>query len=266
MLEDRTKAEQVAKEAADNNANQVQPLANYVDVLYRVDKKPQAIEHFARLKPLSSQLDLDLPICKRLEPLAKELGLSNDWRVPLAVPADAGQRPNLDSLGPFRWQPSPAPSWSLPDLNGAPVTMDQYRGKPVLMIFFLGSGCPHCIEQLNAFAPVTKEFLDAGISIVALSTDDVPGLKETFAQSKQDGMFPFPIISDHDLATFKGYRAFDDFENVPLHGAFLVDGAGLVRWQDISHQPYKEVRFLLTEAKRLLALPVGAKQVAAAPQ
>ena len=66
----------------------------------------------------------------------------------------------------------------------------------------------------------------------------------------------FPLVSDHDLKVFKAYRAFDDFENVPLHGTFLIDGNGLVRWQDISFEPFNEVKFLLTESKRLLALPV----------
>ena len=48
---------------------------------------------------------------------------------------------------------------------------------------------------------------------------------------------------------------FDDFENQPLHGTFLIDRDGLVRWQDISYEPFSEVDFLLKEAKRLLRLP-----------
>ena len=43
-----------------------------------------------------------------------------------------------------------------------------------------------------------------------------------------------------------------------VHGTFLVDGDGLVRWQDISYEPFTEPRFLLGEAKRLLKLPSGA--------
>ena len=54
------------------------------------------------------------------------------------------------------------------------------------------------------------------------------------------------------MSVFKSYRAFDDFENVPLHGVFLVDGQGLVRWQDISFEPFTDAKFLLGEAKRLL--------------
>ena len=52
---------------------------------------------------------------------------------------------------------------------------------------------------------------------------------------------------------FKQYRAYDDFEKQPLHGTFLIDRVGLVRWQDISYEPFEEVEFLLNESKRLLA-------------
>ena len=33
---------------------------------------------------------------------------------------------------------------------------------------------------------------------------------------------------------------------------FFIDGAGLVRWQDISYEPFQDTKFLLGEAKRLL--------------
>ena len=59
------------------------------------------------------------------------------------------------------------------------------------------------------------------------------------------------LVADETLATFKAYRAFDDFENMPLHGTFLIDGNGFVRWQDISYQPFTDAKWLLAEAKRL---------------
>ncbi len=42
---------------------------------------------------------------------------------------------------------------------------------------------------------------------------------------------------------------------MPLHGTFLIDGNGRVRWQDVSYEPFTDVHFLLAESKRLLALP-----------
>jgi hypothetical protein len=51
---------------------------------------------------------------------------------------------------------------------------------------------------------------------------------------------------------FKEYRCFDDFENQPLHGTFIIDAKGMVRWQDISYEPFMNHEFLLKESTRLL--------------
>ena len=110
---------------------------------------------------------------------------------------------------------------------------------------------------MNEFAPRVKDFVSAGISVVAVSTDSVDGLRQTLAKSATANGFPFPVVSDESLATFKAYRAYDDFEEMPLHGAFLIDGNGMVRWQDISFEPFKDVDFLLAESERLLKLPVN---------
>jgi len=54
------------------------------------------------------------------------------------------------------------------------------------------------------------------------------------------------------LEVFKAYRVYDGFEQTPLHGTFLVDAEGNVRWQDISHDPFTDVDFLIEESRRLL--------------
>jgi peroxiredoxin len=180
----------------------------------------------------------------------------------LSFPADSGVRPELASLGPFRWQPTAAPSWSLPDGGGKPVALADFHGQPVLVVFYLGSGCRHCIEQLNVFSPIAREFADAGIKIVAVSTDSPDGLFRTFVQASASEGFPFPILADPSLEAFKAYGAFDDFERMPLHGTFLVDGAGRVRWQDIGYQPFRDAKWLLGESKRLLSIPAETPRTA----
>jgi peroxiredoxin len=67
--------------------------------------------------------------------------------------------------------------------------------------------------------------------------------------------FPFTLVSNSDLRAFRAYRCFDDFEGRPLHGTFLIDKDGLIRWQEIGADPFKDAEFLLQEAKRLIALP-----------
>jgi peroxiredoxin len=261
---DAAKAEKLAREAVAEGENQVFRLANYVDILHRAGKLDAAKEPFQQLRALSAEIDLDVPVMRRIAPVAKALGLPDDWRVPRVVPPDAGKRPNLDDLGPIHWQPSPAPDWTLPDGRGKQVSLRDYRGRPVVVIFFLGNGCAHCIEQLNIFEPFLPQFTSAGISVVAVSTDSADGLRTTFEKSKLP--MDFTLVSDQELKVFKAYRAFDDFENFPLHGTFLIDGDGLVRWQDISFEPFTEPRFLLTEARRLLSLPRPAAAVQGSPR
>jgi alkyl hydroperoxide reductase subunit AhpC len=61
-------------------------------------------------------------------------------------------------------------------------------------------------------------------------------------------------LGDPGLDVFKDYLAQDDFERMPLHGTFLIDGEGKIRWQDIGPEPFMETKFLLKEALRLLNL------------
>ena len=56
----------------------------------------------------------------------------------------------------MRWRPWPAADWALPDADGKTVRLADYRGKPVIVIFYLGIGCIHCVEQLTAFTPVFR--------------------------------------------------------------------------------------------------------------
>ena len=204
-----------------------------------------------------------MPLFARLAPLARELALPEDWRIPLGFPAHSRPRPECAALGPFRWRPWPAAAWSLCDRDGSPHSLEDYRGRSVLVVFYLGGGCRSCMEQLNVFAPMTKQFSDAGIALVAVSTETPAELSKTFAKAKGADGFPFPIVADPEFAAFKAYGAFDDFERFPLHGAFLIDAAGLVRWQDISYEPFRDAAWLLGEARRLLSLPQSRKQTAA---
>ena len=249
--------------------NQVVPRAQQVDILFGVGKTEQALDSFDELRKLAAYIDLDLPVMKRVEVQLKRVKASGearlatvdiaDWRPQAVVAKDIGERPSHDSLGPFRWSPQSAQEWSLTDGDGKKVSLADYRGKPLLVIFYLGRGCVHCMEQLQAFSPVHAKYAAAGIPIVAIGTDSEAGLRETYAQTN-DGVkdpFPFPLLSDESLDTFRAYRTYDDFEKMALHGTFLLDGLGRIRWQDISYTPFMNADWLLEECQRLLALDDG---------
>jgi peroxiredoxin len=244
----------LSKEAVDAAPGQTLPLAARIEILQQCGDAAAAREAFAQLKPLSAGIDLSAPPFLRLAGIAAQLGEPPDWRIPAFVRDDVSPRPALATLGPPDWTPPPAPDFSLPDASGQLLGLAQLKGKPVVVLFYLGHGCLHCVDQLNAFAPKRGDFLQAGIEMVAISSDPVEELKESQLAYSEQGFFPFPIIADPSLHAFKSYRAYDDFENKPLHGTFLIDGAGRILWQDIAAEPFSNPGFLLDEAKRLLEI------------
>lgn len=240
-----------ARKHVKSNENEVLPLARCIELLWQAELREEAAEKFATLREQSHAIDIDAPAFARLAPIAAELGFADDWRIEKSPGTDVGDRPDLDSLGPFRWQPSPAPEFELVDSEGKTYSLKQFQGQPVVVIFYLGYGCLHCAEQLQTFAPKSSEFYDADIQLLAISTDDADGLQLSMA-AYDGGPLPFPLLSDSNLDVFRAYRAYDGFEDQPLHGTFLIDADGLIRWQDISYEPFMEPGFLLKEARRLI--------------
>lgn len=245
----------LADEAVKSEKNEVLALATQVRLLHENGEKEKAKAAFTSLRTVAGHADADLAIFTPLAPIAKEFGFPEKWQTPAEPAKDLGPRPSLDTLGPFRWSPPSAPDFTLSDAGGKETTLSTLRARPVVAIFFLGKGCVHCMEQLNAFAPLQKKYDEAGIDLVAISTNPVAELKETLAgDGETTSPFPFPLLSDASLAAFKNYRAYDDFEKQPLHGTFLIDRSGHIRWQEIGYEPFMKPEWLLEECRRLLSL------------
>ena len=250
---DHEKARELVKKSVESSENQVRPLASQVDLLRRMGNREEAKAAFEKLRTVAGVADLDTPVVAKLQRFAKELSWPTDWRNPPKLADDIGDRPELDSLGPIRWAPSPAPAWELVDDRESTVSLAHYHGRPVVVIFYLGAGCLHCVEQLHEFAPMLDDFEEEGIAMVAISTESTAGLAEAITSFSKDGVFPIPLAANPSLDVFKRYRVYDDFEQMPLHGTFLIDGRGMIRWQDISYEPFLDPKFLLAESKRLLS-------------
>lgn len=246
------KAEDVVK----NNPGEVLALATQTEVLFAAGRKEESKAAFEKLRKISSTIDLDVPPMMRLAGIAMEFGFGADWRMARELPSDLGARPSLDSLGPFRWSPSSGLPFSLTDMDGKTRSLADYNGKPVVVIFYLGYGCLHCAEQLKEMAKKFDGFRNAGIEVVAISTDKQENLKRAYADLENG--YPFPLLADPAMDVFRQYRCYDDFEKAALHGTFLVDRNGLVRWQDISFEPFMDIDFLLKESVRLLNLDLKA--------
>lgn len=191
-------------------------------------------------------------------PLAERLGLPAPRPVSIAdFGLDFGERPDPASLGPVQWQPQPAPALALPRADGGTFDLAANRGRPTLVVFYLGFGCLHCVEQLRALGPKAAAFAELGIDVVAVGSDPADKAAASLAAMSAEERFPFPLLADPELAAFRAWRCHDDFESMPLHGTFLVDAAGRVRWQDISFEPFTELAWLVGESRRLLALPAA---------
>ena len=159
-------------------------------------------------------------------------------------------RIDLNTVGPLVWSPYPAEPFSIADTSGKVWDLAKLKGKNVLVLFFLGEKCAHCQQQLQAFGKQEGALKALNVETLSISTDTIEATRSL--KNNQDGVkFPMPMLADPGLEHFKRYRAFDDFENQPLHGTFLIDAQGNVRFQRISADPFLDVEFIKAEAARV---------------
>ncbi|WP_182867609.1 peroxiredoxin family protein [Rhodopirellula sp. JC639] len=255
MAGDRAAGIKAAERAVKSGPSEVRPLAVLVDLLWKDGKQDQAKKRFEELRTVAAEADLNTPLLAALSDVAESAGADADWRKKPVPANDLGERPALDELGPFRWQPYISESWQAKTPEGDVVTDVELGNRPKILIFYLGFGCLHCVEQLHEFSPHTDAFRKAGIDLVGISTESTEDLMTGIKAF--DKKLDLPLYSDGEQQVFKTFRCWDDFEDQPLHGTFLIDPQGRVRWQDISYEPFMDAEFLLEESKRLLALPTG---------
>ncbi|MDX1926148.1 MAG: redoxin domain-containing protein [Pirellulaceae bacterium] len=234
------------------NPNEVLPWSTKVWIYSNAGNNEGAKSAFAELRNLACTADLTTPMLARHHTFAAEHGYPEHWATEYAPAKDIGERPDPDSLGSFRWHPYIAPQLDVQKADGQPFALSQLKGKPTVVFFYLGFGCLHCIEQLHAFSPVAGKFREAGVEMVAISSESLESLKTGL--DRYSKAIEIPLHADPKLTAFKSFRCFDDFELKPLHGTFLIDHNGRVLWQDIGSEPFKDVEFLTNEAGRLLKL------------
>lgn len=241
-------AEAAARAAVAKQPGQVAPLAAEVEVLAACGKVDEAKAAYRLLRPLAARADADLPALARLRPVVAAWD-DPEWARP-AEPTPIVGRVALEPLGPLGWTPFAAESFTAVDTEGAAWSLADHRGRNVVVLFYLGGKCPHCMQQLQEFGKQAAAFRELGVDVVAVGTDDRERTRE-LKHNNQGVAFPMPLLADPDFALFKAYGAFDDFENIPLHGTFLVDRRGDVRYQKIGAEPFLDVEFLKGEARRV---------------
>lgn len=153
----------------------------------------------------------------------------------------------LDVQGPSRYQSQAAPELAALDAAGERVQLADYRGSNVLLIFYQGEQCLHCIEQLQLAQEHAAELGELGTRILAISKDDVERIA-----GYQDS-YDFTLLSDPEFAAARHFASYDDFEELELHSTLLIDREGRIHWKRIGGEPFTDFQFLLREAKRMAA-------------
>lgn len=181
---------------------------------------------------------------------AKEVAALNLKATPIAdVPAkETPYRPaELASYGPSNWEPFAAPKLECRDKDGKPVTLEQFRGKNVLLVFYLNEACVHCVEQLAKINGQIAAFEKANTVVLAVSST----APEVNKESVKLGDFGIQLLSDRDHENARRYSSYDDFEGIELHSTILIDGQGRVRWKRTGGDPFANVDYLLREVARV---------------
>jgi peroxiredoxin/tetratricopeptide (TPR) repeat protein len=149
----------------------------------------------------------------------------------------------LDKIGPMNWQPFAAPSLQVVNKEGKPVSLKDYAGKNVVLVFFLGEACVHCVGQLKTLNERASDF-DAKETVILAVCSATP---ESIKASTTLGQEKVVFLSDKNHENARRFSSYDDFEEIELHSTILIDKKGCVRWKRTGGDPFTNVDFLLGE-------------------
>ena len=99
-----------------------------------------------------------------------------------------------------------APEFALPDQNGKVHTLEEYKGKKVILYFYPRDNTPGCTKQACGFGELYPEFSEKGAVVLGVSKDSVASHKK-FEEKYQ---LPFVLISDPELVAIKAYDVWQE--------------------------------------------------------
>jgi peroxiredoxin len=146
-----------------------------------------------------------------------------------------------------------APDFQLSDHTGQRHSLAEHlqRG-PVVLVFYYGYYCNHCVGQLFALQDDLSLFRESGAQVLAMSADPPEATAEKFTKF---GAFDYPVLSDPDNRTAEAYSLYTPAAAGKaqrlLHGTFVIDQAGTVRWCHYGPAPFTANGTLLYELSRL---------------
>ena len=124
----------------------------------------------------------------------------------------------------------PAPDFTLPDADGKPVSLADYRGRRVVVYFYPAAGTPGCTKEACDFRDNLAELNGAGIEVLGISPDS-PADLVAFRDAQQ---LTFPLLSDADRSVMTAWGAWGEKSlygkrvTGVLRSTFVVDEDGKI--------------------------------------
>ena len=101
---------------------------------------------------------------------------------------------------------TPAPDFTLPDAEGKPVALADYRGKNVIVYFYPQAATPGCTTEACDFRDSLASLQGSGYEVLGIS----PDAPEALAHFTGDFALTFPLLADEDHAVALAYGAWGE--------------------------------------------------------
>ena len=127
-----------------------------------------------------------------------------------------------------------APSFTLPDTDRNQVSIADFSGKNVVLLFFPMAFTGVCTTELCNVRDNIALYNNANAQVLGISVDS----PFTLAKFKEEQKLNFPLLSDFNKEVSAAYGAFYDvfigwMKGVSKRSAFVIDGAGVVRYAEV---------------------------------
>jgi peroxiredoxin/tetratricopeptide (TPR) repeat protein len=168
----------------------------------------------------------------------------------------------LDTFGPAIWAPFAAPALDVTDPSGKRLTLEQFRGKNVILTFYLGAGCAHCVKQVKDLSERADEWARLDTVVLTVSQD----APESNAKSQELSPLKVTLGSDRNWENARRFKSFDDFEEMGIHSTILIDRDGRVHWAQHGGSPFDDFKFLVSQLQRMNQRHAAARTTTTAAQ
>lgn len=106
---------------------------------------------------------------------------------------------------------TPAPDFSLVNVDGRTVSLSDFRDAPALLVIFMCNHCPFVIHLADPLAQLTREYMARGVAVVGINSNDVANYpadspEQMVAEAEQRG-YTFPYLYDETQEVAHAYRA-----------------------------------------------------------